>query len=131
MAAHAAAEQYASGEDVPMDSDAARLRRDKASYRGIGKPTALRELAASSVNQDFLDEIGQLTGLEYLELGYPVTATDLKPLTALKSLHLTLDSPRAIAEGAVGLWPDNNIANLFTGVTNPAGVASAPSHKLQ
>lgn len=91
--------QYASGEDVPMDADAARLRRDKASHRGIGQRTALRELAASSVNQDFLDEIGQLTGLEYLELGYSVTATDLRPLTMLKSLrHLTMDSPRAITD---------------------------------
>ena len=90
---------YASGEDVPMDADAARLGRDKASHRGVGKRTALRELAASSVNQDFLDEIGQLTGLEYLELGYPVTATDLRPLTAIKSLrHLTMDSPRAITD---------------------------------
>jgi len=90
---------YASGDEVPMDAEAARLGRNKASHRGIGKRTALRELAASAVNQDFLDEIGRLTGLEYLELGYPVTATDLKPLTALKSLrHLTMDSPRAITD---------------------------------
>lgn len=90
---------YARGEDVPMDANAARLGRDQASHRGIGKRTALRELAASSVNQDFLDEIGQLTALEYLELGYPMTAKDLRPLTALRSLrHLTIDSPRAIAD---------------------------------
>ena len=55
--------QYAGGEDVPMDADAARLRRDKASHRGIGKRTALRELAASSVNQNFLEELAQLTDL--------------------------------------------------------------------
>lgn len=91
--------QYANGEDVPMDSDAARLGRDKTSHRGIGKRTALRELAASSVNQDFLEEIGRLTNLEYLELGYPLTAADLRPLTALRSLrHLTMDSPRAITD---------------------------------
>jgi hypothetical protein len=91
--------QYASGEDVPMDADAARVRRDKASHRGIGRRTALRELAVSAVNQDFLDEIGELIGLEYLELGYPVTATDLRPLTALRSLrHMTMDSPRAITD---------------------------------
>lgn len=90
---------YTSGEDVPMDVDAAVLGREKASHRGIGRRCALRELHADAANQDFLDEIAGLTELEYLELGWPVTAKDLAPLRALGRLrHLVIVSPRNIAD---------------------------------
>ena len=90
---------YRSGEDVPMGARHASLGRDKASHRGIGERTALIELVAAAANQDFLEEIGGLTELEYLELGWPVTATDLAPLRALTQLrHLVITSPRAIAD---------------------------------
>lgn len=87
------------GEDVPMDASYVSLGRDKASHRGIGKRTALRELAAKDVNQDFLEEIAELEGLEYLELGWPVIASHLAPLRGLTNLrHLVIDSPRAITD---------------------------------
>lgn len=90
---------YTQGEEVPRDATCARLRREKSSHRGIGERTALRELAATVVNQDFLEEISSLTGLEYLELGWPVTAIDLSPLTRLSHLQiLKLDSPRNITD---------------------------------
>jgi hypothetical protein len=90
---------YTNGEDVPMEARYASLGRDKASHRGIGERKALTELAAAAVNQDFLEEIARLAGLEYLHLGWPVTAADLAPLRALTNLrHLVIDSPRFIAD---------------------------------
>lgn len=87
------------GEDVPMGATYVSLGREKASHRGIGKRTALRELAAKGVNQDFLEEIAELEGLEYLDLGWPVTATDLAPLRRLTNLrHLAINSPRNISD---------------------------------
>ena len=90
---------FGQGEDVPMDAAYVSLARDKSSHRGIGKRTALRELAAKGVNQDFLEEIAELEGLEYLDLGWPVTATDLAPLRRLRNLrHLVINSPRAVTD---------------------------------
>lgn len=90
---------FSRGEDVPMDAAYASLARDKASHKGIGARTALRELSAHAVNQPFLEEIARLTALEYLDLGWPVTATDLAPLRSLTNLrHLKINSPRNIAD---------------------------------
>lgn len=90
---------YERGEDVPLNVGCARLSRDKASHRGLSRRTGLRELEAHAVNQDFLEEIGSLTHLEYLALDYPVTATDLSPLAALAELRiLKINSPRNVAD---------------------------------
>lgn len=90
---------FMSGEAVPMDAAYASLGREKASHEGIGRRTALRELSAQGVNQAFLEEIACLTWLEYLDLGWPVTATDLAPLRELTNLrHLVINSPRSIAD---------------------------------
>ena len=90
---------FTSGEAVPMEAAYASLAREKASHKGIGKRTALRELSAHGANQDFLEEIAGLAGLEYLDLGWPVTATDLAPLRNLPNLrHLVINSPRNIAD---------------------------------
>ena len=90
---------FTRGEDVPTDATYASLGRDKASHKGIGRRSALKELAANGANQAFLDEIAGLTGLEYLALGWPLTATDLAPLRRLSGLrHLVIDSPRNIAD---------------------------------
>ena len=90
---------FTRGEDVPMDASYASLARDKASNKGIRTRTALRELSAHGVNQPFLEEIAGLTSLEYLDLGWPVTATDLAPLRSLANLrHLVINSPRHIAD---------------------------------
>ncbi len=85
--------------DIAPEQTAAHLHRENDSHRGIGERTELRELAAGAVNQDFLEEIGQLTHLEQLELQYPVTATTLAPLAKLTRLRtLNIDSPRAITD---------------------------------
>lgn len=90
---------FRDGEAVPMDAAYASLARDKASHKGIGKRTALKELAAHAADQAFVEEVACLTGLEYLELGWPVTAKDLAPLRALTNLrHLVINSPRNIAD---------------------------------
>lgn len=90
---------FTRGKDVPPDATYASLAREKASHQGIARRTALRELSAHGVNQPFLEEIACLTGLEYLDLGWPVTATDLAPLRALTNLrHLVINSPRHIAD---------------------------------
>jgi len=90
---------FTRGEDVPLDATCASLARDKASHKGIGRRTALRELSAHGVNQAFLDEIAELTELEYLDLGWPVTAADLSPLRSLTRLrHLVINSPRNVTD---------------------------------
>ena len=87
--------------EIPPDATFAGLRREKASHRGIGARKSLTTLFPSAVDQDYLDEIGELEALEYLWLGWPVTAKDLTPLTRLKRLRfLKLDSPRAVTDFA-------------------------------
>ena len=87
------------GEEVPLDATCAILSRDKNSHRGIEQRTRLRELEAHAVNQEFLEGISRLNRLEYLALDYPVTATDLSPLTTLVELRiLKINSPRNLAD---------------------------------
>src|SRR6478735_3019806 len=87
--------------DIPQQATFAGLGRDKASHRGIGARRSLTTLFASAVDQAYLEEIGELEALEYLWLGWPVTAKDLAPLTRLKRLRfLKLDSPRAVTDFA-------------------------------
>jgi hypothetical protein len=87
--------------DIPPGATFAGLGREKASHRGIGARKALTTLFAAAVDQDYLDEIGELEALEYLWLGWPVTARDLAPLTRLERLRfLQLDSPRNVADFA-------------------------------
>jgi hypothetical protein len=91
--------RYHCGEDIPLDAACAQLWRKKASHRGIGMRMRLRDLAAHGANQEFLEEIASLTRLEYLELEWPVTATDLTPLTTLNELRiLKINSPRNITD---------------------------------
>ncbi len=90
---------YVRGEDVPLNVGCARLSREQTSHCGLSRRTELRELEAHAVNQAFLEEIGSLAGLDYLALDYPVTATDLSPLTALAELRiLKINSPRNVAD---------------------------------
>lgn len=85
--------------DVPLDAEKACLRRVKSSHRGIGERTGIRDLIASAVDQAYLDEICTITGIERLELLWPVTARSLDGLAALKRLrHLRIDSPRNITD---------------------------------
>ena len=87
------------GAEVPPDQTCARVRRKGASHSGIGGKKALRELVAGAADQAFLDEIAELTDLEYLELEWPLTAMDLAPLRSLAKLRtLRIDSPRGIAD---------------------------------
>ena len=88
-----------SSADIPPGAERAWLKRTKASHRGISGHRSLRHLIATAVDQDFLDEIGTLDGLERLELEWPVTASDLSPLRRLTVLrHLSIDSPRNVTD---------------------------------
>lgn len=85
--------------EVPLDAERALLHRVKTSHRGIGERQALKHLIAGSADQAYLDEICTITGLERLELEYPVTAKTLDPLRSLTRLrHLSIDSPRHVAD---------------------------------
>jgi hypothetical protein len=89
----------ASPADIPPDATRARLRREKKSHKGISERKALRTLIAGAVDQAYLDDIAQLDGLEHLELAWPTTARDLRPLAALRQLRvLKIDSPRAVTD---------------------------------
>ena len=93
--------------DIPLDAVMAGLGRDKSSYRGIAERRGLKTLLTAAVNQDFLDEICELEALEYLWLGWPVTAHDLAGLARLKRLRLLkIDSPRNVTDfGPVAALP--------------------------
>lgn len=85
--------------DIPPDATRAVLTRAKTSHRGIGERRGLKDLVAGAADQDFLDEICAIEGLERLELGYPVTAARLDGLRALKRLKfLKIDSPRNVTD---------------------------------
>jgi hypothetical protein len=84
---------------VPHDATRACVRRVKTSHRGIGERKALRDLIAGAADQDYLDEICTLEGLERLELAWPLTASRLDGLRALKNLrHLKIESPRNVTD---------------------------------
>lgn len=80
---------------IPEAATRAVVVRKGASHRGIAARHGLRALVAMAVNQDFLDEICELSGLEYLHLGDPVTAEDLSGIARLGRLRtLKLDGVR-------------------------------------
>ncbi len=90
---------YAEASDIPADASKAWIGRQKYNYRGIGERQGLRHLISGNVDQHFLTEIGNLAGLERLELEWPMVAKDLTPLLELRNLaYLTIDSPRHIAD---------------------------------
>ena len=92
-------EQYGSAAEIPDEATYAGLARSKTSHRGIREKTKLRELVAGAANQDYLEQIASLEDLEYLELAWPVTASDLAPIASLHNLRtLKIDTPRAIAD---------------------------------
>ncbi len=87
--------------DIAPSATFVGLGRVKDSHRGIGRHKSIKSLFASAVDQDYLDEISQLDALNFLWLGWPVTARDLSPLARLKRLtYLKLDSPRNIIDFA-------------------------------
>jgi len=86
---------------IPAGATMAGLGREKQSFRGIGRHRSLTRLLTAGVNQDFLDEICELEALDYLWLGWPVTAHDLSGLARLKRLNfLKIDTPRNVADFA-------------------------------
>jgi hypothetical protein len=88
----------ATAEDIAEGATLVSLNRNKKSHRGIGQRRSITTLFASAVDQAYLDEICELEALEYLWLGWPVTAADLSGLERLRRLtYLKLDSPRNVA----------------------------------
>jgi hypothetical protein len=84
---------------IPGEVDRAWVGRQKLNYQGIAGKSALRHLIAANVDQAFLEEIGQLSGLRRLELEWPFLGADLTPLLNLKELeHLSIDSPRKLSD---------------------------------
>ena len=84
---------------IPLDAEFAVLGREKNSHRGIGERRNLKTLVAGGPNQDFLDEICELSELTHLEMTWPVTATDLSGLRRLAKLKvLKINSPRNITD---------------------------------
>lgn len=56
-------------------------------------------MAAVAAEQDFLDEIGELTELTHLDLRFPMHAPDLSPLRNLSKLGvLQMDSPSKVED---------------------------------
>ncbi len=93
------AHHAARADDIPESATLASLTREKASHRGIATRRSLTTLFASAVDQAYLDEICELEALEYLWLGWPVTAKDLSGLSRLTRLRvLKLDSPRNVTD---------------------------------
>lgn len=87
--------------DIAPGATLASLTRDKTSHRGIGAQRQLTTLFAAAVDQAYLDEICELEALDYLWLGWPVTAHDLSGLAKLERLSfLHLDSPRNVTDFA-------------------------------
>ena len=93
---------YGDAASIPDSAAHAWLGREqKQSYRGIRAKRALRHLIVGNADQAVLDEVGQIDGLERLELEGPMLARDLSPLLALTSLRfLSIDSPRHLADFA-------------------------------
>lgn len=93
---------YEAAVQIPGDVERAWVARQKLNYRGIANKKALRHLIASNVDQALMQEIGQLSELQRLELEWPFLGTDLTPLLALKRLeHLSIDSPRNLSDFSV------------------------------
>ena len=72
--------------DVPLDVQELRFRRERQSHRGLSRFRQLRRVWAYSVHQDFLDELAGLPDLELLYIE-GLTATDLRPLAKLRRLR--------------------------------------------
>ncbi|MEO1493421.1 MAG: hypothetical protein AAFV19_14800 [Pseudomonadota bacterium] len=99
--------------DIPDGAAYVRLRRVKASHKGIGAHRQIREVLAEGMDQAFFEEICALTNLEVLIATYPVTAKDLSGIRALTKLHtVVLDSPRNISD-FTPLLELPNLRNLF------------------
>ncbi|MXP46947.1 hypothetical protein GRI43_06035 [Altererythrobacter luteolus] len=86
-----------SAAEIRADLDYSELRRTRNSHQGLAQHQHLRELAVAGCNQAVMEEIGELTQLEKLELRWPMRGTEsLEPLKNLKDLtYLKIDSPGA------------------------------------
>ena len=91
---------YEAATDI-LDVERAWLERRQHNYRGIAAKKMLKHLIAANVDQDFLEEIGELRELRRLELEWPFLGTNLTPLLSLERLeHLSIDSPRKLSDFA-------------------------------
>ena len=114
---------YGDAASIPDSAAHAWLGREqKHGFRGISGKPALRHLIVGNADQAVLDEVGQVHGLERLELEGPMLARELSPLLALASLRfLSIDSPRHLADFA----PLLDLPGLSTLIiTNAKGMAN-------
>ncbi|KRA79387.1 hypothetical protein [Altererythrobacter sp. Root672] len=89
----------ASADNIADGTTLVGLSRTKKSHEGIGRRKSITTLFAATVDQAYLDEICELEALEYLWLGWPVTAADFSGLERLERLtYLKLDSPRNVTD---------------------------------
>jgi hypothetical protein len=84
-----------SADEIRHDKDHAELHRTKNSHEGLSRHKQLRELAVHGCNQAVMEEIGELTNLQKLDLRWPMRGTEnFEPLRNLKKLtHLWIDTP--------------------------------------
>lgn len=73
-------------DDVPRSATELRLRREKASHRGIAEFTELRRLWAYSVDPAFFEEICSIPSLESLYVS-GTTVTNLSGLSRIRTLR--------------------------------------------
>jgi hypothetical protein len=124
---------YASATAIPHEAEKAMIHRAKDNVEGLGERQHLVHLIAGNVDQAMLDDIGQLHGLERLELEWPMLAENLSPLAQLSSLRfLSINSPRKVTDFAV-LAAMPNLRTLM--IENAKHLASidwlAGAHHLQ
>lgn len=85
--------------EIPDGADRARISRDRKNCVGLSARSGLRRLEIYNADQAALEEVSHLSQLDVLDLGWPVVANDLRPLTSLRELSiLTIDSPRKITD---------------------------------
>jgi len=76
-----------STQNIKSDQTSVSFKRERYSHQGISAYKSIRNLVAVGVNQEFLNEISELSNLRYLDMEV-VTVDDLAPLKKLKQLKI-------------------------------------------
>jgi hypothetical protein len=98
--------------EVEAGTEELHFYREKKSHVGIGKLSSIKKLFAKQVNQDFLNEIQELSNLEHLEMEV-VTAADLRPLKKLSNLRILKITNVRTATDFTPLLEISSLTKLF------------------